>query len=125
MSFLSEIKERAVDFIHSSSRLRLAVISVLSFLFISAFITAAIASLSIPREKKEGISSGGPFIPQDDFFLPPEKPLTENYYFSREEKAFWDESESSRWFTVPDRSFIESLSETNSSRINDILGAAP
>ena len=125
MSFFSDIKERADDFIHSSSRLQLAAIGVLVFLFTAAFITAAVTSLSGYSEKKEGIKEGYPFKVEEDFLLPPEKPITENYYFSREEKSRWNDEESSRWFTVPDESFVDTLSESNKNRIDEILGAAP
>ena len=97
----------------------------LIFFVTAAFITATVESLSAPGEKKAGIQEGGDFVPPESFFLPPEKTLTDDYYFSRDTGSAWSEEDVKKYFTMPDQSFIESLSDSNRKKVNDILGAAP
>ena len=125
MEIFDNLISSAKNFFRTSSRLRITVVLLLIFFVTAAFITATVESLSVPGEKKKGIQEGGDFVPPESFFLPPEKTLTDDYYFSRETGSAWSEEDVKKYFTVPDQSFIESLSDSNRKTADDILGAAP
>ncbi len=43
----------------------------------------------------------------------------------QEKKEKWSEEEANEWFTVPDETEIEKLSQSNDKIVKDIIGAAP
>ena len=43
----------------------------------------------------------------------------------RQKKEKWSEEEANEWFTVPDETEIEKLSQSNDKIVKDIIGAAP
>lgn len=126
MEALENVLQKVRDFFHENSRLKITVVVLIIFMTAAAFISAVIESFSSASAvKKTGIKTGVPFKATDDFFLPPEKELTDSYYFSRETDSAWSQEESDRWFTPVDKKIIDDLDAANDKIIDDIIGAAP
>lgn len=62
---------------------------------------------------------------KDDYVFPESINMTDDYYFSREDKDSWSQEEVDEWFKEPDYESIKELSDANNKIINDIIGAAP
>lgn len=126
MKVLDTLRRHFGDFIRNNSKLTLTVIFTLTAFVAAALVIILYETANLPKPlKKSEIKRQNEFIQTEAFFTPDEKPILEDYYFSREEKEKWTEEETDRWFTVPDSRWIESLNESNRQKVNKILGAAP
>jgi len=126
MEVLDNLRRRFGDFIRNNSKLTLTIIFTLTAFVAAALVIVLYETAHLPKPlKKSDIKQQHDFIQTDSFFVPDEKPVIEDYYFSRDEKEKWTEEETDRWFTVPDSRWVESLSEANRQKVNKILGAAP
>lgn len=60
-----------------------------------------------------------------ELLIPNELTINNKYTHVREKKEKWSEEEANEWFTIPDETEIEKLSQSNDKIVNEIIGAAP
>lgn len=123
MNFFEIVKENLQNFLRENTKITAGITILLVALAVFAF-----ASGIFQEKKKQEIfvfPEQIPFSAVEDFFPPKEDPLTEDYYFSREQNATWSKDEFDRWFSVPSKENVEALGKSNEKIANEILGAAP
>ncbi|WP_407397319.1 hypothetical protein [Treponema sp.] len=125
MQALDNIKERVQNFLQENTKLTVAVSAILVSFAVLAFIVGAISEPKKKKPEKNFFPDSIPYSAVEEFFEPQKENLTEDYYFTREQKSQWSDEEFDRWFTVPDNSTVEELGKANEKVADEILGAAP
>ncbi|MCR5218304.1 hypothetical protein [Treponema sp.] len=126
MEVLETVRRKFGSFIKNNSKLTLTIIFTLITLVTAALIIILYETASLPEAlKKSDVNTKHEFVQTDSFLTPPPEKITEDYYYSREERDSWTEEEVNENFTVPDSQWIDSLKEANRQKVNKILGAAP
>ena len=78
------------------------------------------------EEKKETkVTNQKNLVIDQELLLPNELTINNKYTHVRQKKEKWSEEEANEWFTVPDETEIEKLSQANDKIVKDIIGAAP
>ncbi len=126
MNIIEDIKDKVSHYITISPKLSITITSIILLLFLSTIVLGiAQCTQSASHVKRVSIPRDDSFELVDDLFKPEDKPLAEDYYFSREPKDKWTESEFDQWFTIPDEQTLGDLKRANDSLIDKITGAAP
>lgn len=133
METFDKIKDKAKAFIEGFRgkplKITSAVVILLIIFVIIAFIMLSIQGGKTGEETSADISPEDtmsiPYSAVDEFFPPKQKPLTEDYYFSRERQSRWSEEETDEWFSPPTKADVNKLRESNKKIADDILEAAP
>ncbi len=125
MGIFNTVRDTASELF--SSRRRLPAVIMLLFL---ALTLAALAGFIIyqfvqPDAAGEQPAEGEPLIVDEPMLLAPYTPFPDDYYVSRPPKEAWEEEEKNRWFTDPEGSLLDELSDSNNAAIQEILEAAP
>ena len=83
--------------------------------------------LSTSQQEKKGtkVINQKNLVIDQELLLPNELTINNKYTQVRQKKEKWSEEEANEWFTVPDETEIEKLSQSNDKIVKDIIGAAP
>lgn len=126
MQIIDDIKEKITDFIHKNPRITVTIVAIIVFLALSAIVVGIVQGVSTPKTYKSVVIPVDESFKLNDELLPPQdKPLTEDYYFSRETKDRWTSQDFEQWFKEPDEDTIKDLKDANDNIIEKITGAAP
>jgi len=122
MDFLDNIKDAYTNLTEKTSRLAVTILGIILLLFVSALIVLGVHSCN---QKKVGDVKREEFKTEDDFIPPSNIKLTEDYYFSREQKESWNQEEIEKWFSNPNKVNMNELKQANDALVDEIIGAAP
>lgn len=86
---------------------------------------ACIAILMHDTKSKKKDSGTRPLVIDQPLMVPASPVIPDGYITTRKTEKNWSEEEIEKWFTLPDETEVEQLSETNDRIIQDIIGAAP
>ena len=123
MEFLDNVKENVRAFVEENTKLTVAITCTLLALLLGALIAYGMSGpeKEIVRELPDTV----PYSAVDDFFPPQKNPLTEKYYFQREQESQWSGEEFDKWFTTPTEKTVDQLGKSNNRLIDELIGAAP
>jgi len=122
MNFLDNIKDAYHNLAQRTSRLAVTILGIILFLFLCALIVLGVHSCN---QKKIGNVKREDFKSEDEFIPPSNIKLTEDYYFSREQKESWSQEEIEKWFSNPNTINMNELKQANDALVDEIIGAAP
>jgi len=126
MQIIENIKDTVSNFVHDNTKMIVAIVSIILLLVSSTIIVGIVQCSQTPKTVKPVvIAPDNSYTLVDDLYKPESKPLTEDYYLSREQKDNWSEEEFNQWFTLPDDTILDDLSDANNKIIEKITGAAP
>ena len=120
----STLVEKFRYLIEENRKQTIFVCSVLIFMTLCGFF---ILLLSTSQQEKKGtkVINQKNLVIDQELLLPNELTINNNYTQVRQKKEKWSEEEANEWFTVPDETEIEKLSQSNDKIVKDIIGAAP
>lgn len=102
----------------------------LSLIIVSSILVILICILLLCITANKKKSNKTSIIPQklelsENLIIPDGPTLPRDYNFSRNTKDKWSNEDAGKWFTIPSDKEIESLSKSNNSIVDEIIGAAP
>lgn len=120
----STLVEKFRYLIEENRKQTILVCSVLIFMTLCGFF---ILLLSTSQQEKKGtkVINQKNLVIDQELLLPNELTINNKYTHVRQKKEKWSEEEANEWFTVPDETEIEKLSQSNDKIVKDIIGAAP
>lgn len=110
--------------IEENKKQTIFVCSILIFMTVCGFFILLL-SISQQEKKETKVINQQKFEIDQELLLPNELTLNNKYTHVRPKKEKWSEEEANEWFTIPDETEIEKLSQANDKIVKDIIGAAP
>lgn len=120
----STIVEKFRYLIEENRKQTIFVCSVLIFMTLCGFFILLLSTSQQEKKETKVINQKNLVIDQE-LLLPNELTINNKYTHVRQKKEKWSEEEANEWFTVPDETEIEKLSQANDKIVKDIIGAAP
>ncbi|MBO4387480.1 MAG: hypothetical protein J5817_10775 [Treponema sp.] len=122
MDFLDKIRDAYDNLAAKTSRLAVTILGIILLLFVCALIALGVHSCN---QNRIGDVKREDFKTEDEFIPPSNIKLTEDYYFSREQKECWSQEEIEKWFSNPNTVNMNELKQANDALVDEIIGAAP
>lgn len=120
--FFVSLKDKIIQLYEENKKLSLIV----GLLIILILVCLILLICMLPGSKKTKKSSSQPPLVLTETLQIPQGPeMPENYNISRKTETSWSDEEAEPWFTIPSEKEINSLSQSNTKLINDLLGATP
>lgn len=120
--FFLNIKEKAIRLYNENRKVAL----IIGLLFVVILLCLILLICMIPGSKKTNKEpEKQPLILTETLQIPNGPEMPDSYNISRKTEPKWSDEEAEPWFTVPAEKEINSLSQSNSKMINELLGAAP
>lgn len=120
----STLVEKFRYLIEENRKQTIFVCSVLIFMTLCGFFILLLSTSQQEKKETKVINQKNLVIDQG-LLLPNELTINNKYTHVRQKKEKWSEEEANEWFTVPDETEIEKLSQANDKIVKDIIGAAP
>lgn len=120
----STLVEKFRYLIEENRKQTIFVCSVLIFMTLCGFFILLL-STSQQEKKETKVTNQKNLVIDQELLLPNELTINNKYTHVRQKKEKWSEEEANEWFTVPDETEIEKLSQANDKIVKDIIGAAP
>ncbi len=120
----STLVEKFRYLIEENRKQTIFVCSVLIFMTLCGFFILLLSTSQQEKKETKVINQKNLVIDQE-LLLPNELTINNKYTHVRQKKEKWSEEEANEWFTVPDETEIEKLSQANDKIVKDIIGAAP
>lgn len=120
----STLVEKFRYLIEENRKQTILVCSVLIFMTLCGFFILLLSTSQQEKKETKVINQKNLVIDQE-LLLPNELTINNKYTHVRQKKEKWSEEEANEWFTVPDETEIEKLSQANDKIVKDIIGAAP
>lgn len=120
----STLVEKFRYLIEENRKQTILVCSVLIFMTLCGFFILLL-STSQQEKKETKVTNQKNLVIDQELLLPNELTINNKYTHVRQKKEKWSEEEANEWFTVPDETEIEKLSQANDKIVKDIIGAAP
>lgn len=120
----STLVEKFRYLIEENKKQTIFVCSVLIFMTLCGFFILLL-STSQQEKKETKVTNQKNLVIDQELLLPNELTINNKYTHVRQKKEKWSEEEANEWFTVPDETEIEKLSQANDKIVKDIIGAAP
>lgn len=119
----SEVIENIRDYLEENKAKTVIICAVLVFMTLCGLVVAGLQDIS--SNKKEKVPDPEKFVMDQKLLVPDFSVQSEEYLTSRQIPENWSSEEIEKWFTLPDKSEIKKLGDSNDGIINEILGAAP
>ena len=120
----STLVEKFRYLIEENKKQTIFVCSILIFMTLWGFFVLLLSTSQQEKKETKVINQKNLVIDQE-LLLPNELTINNKYTHVRQKKEKWSEEEANEWFTVPDETEIEKLSQSNDKIVKDIIGAAP
>jgi hypothetical protein len=120
----STLVEKFRYLIEENKKQTIFVCSILIFMTLCGFF-ALLLSTSQQEKKETKVINQKNLVIDQELLIPNELTINNKYTHVRQKKEKWSEEEANEWFTVPDETEIEKLSQSNDKIVKDIIGAAP
>lgn len=120
----STLVEKFRYLIEENKKQTIFVCSILIFMTLCGFFVLLL-STSQQEKKETRIINQKNLVIDQELLIPNELTINNKYTHVRQKKEKWSEEEANEWFTVPDETEIEKLSQSNDKIVKDIIGAAP
>lgn len=120
----STLVEKFRYLIEENKKQTIFVCSILIFMTLCGFFVLLLSTSQQEKKETKVINQKNLVIDQE-LLIPNELTINNKYTHVREKKEKWSEEEANEWFTVPDETEIEKLSQSNDKIVKDIIGAAP
>lgn len=120
----STLVEKFRYLIEENKKQTIFVCSILIFMTLCGFFILLLSTSQQEKKETKVINQKNLVIDQE-LLIPNELTINNKYTHVREKKEKWSEEEANEWFTVPDETEIEKLSQANDKIVKDIIGAAP
>ena len=120
----STLVEKFRYLIEENKKQTIFVCSILIFMTLCGFF-ALLLSTSQQEKKETKVINQKNLVIDQELLIPNELTINNKYTHVRQKKEKWSEEEANEWFTVPDETEIEKLSQANDKIVKDIIGAAP
>ena len=120
----STLVEKFRYLIEENRKQTIFVCSVLIFMTLCGFFILLLSTSQQEKKETKVINQKNLVIDQE-LLLPNELTINNKYTHVKKKKEKWSEEEANEWFTVPDETEIEKLSQANDKIVKDIIGAAP
>lgn len=120
----STLVEKFRYLIEENKKQTIFVCSILIFMTLCGFFILLLSTSQQEKKETKVINQKNIVIDQE-LLIPNELTINNKYTHVREKKEKWSEEEANEWFTVPDETEIEKLSQSNDKIVKDIIGAAP
>ena len=120
----STLVEKFRYLIEENKKQTIFVCSILIFMTLCGFFVLLLSTSQQEKKETKVINQKNLVIDQE-LLLPNELTINNKYTHVRQKKEKWSEEEANEWFTVPDKTEIEKLSQSNDKIVKDIIGAAP
>lgn len=120
----STLVEKFRYLIEENKKQTIFVCSILIFMTLCGFFVLLLSTSQQEKKETKVINQKNLVIDQE-LLIPNELTINNKYTHVRQKKEKWSEEEAKEWFTVPDETEIEKLSQSNDKIVKDIIGAAP
>ena len=120
----STLVEKFRYLIEENKKQTIFVCSILIFMTLCGFFVLLLSTSHQEKKETKDINQKNLVIDQE-LLIPNELTINNKYTHVRQKKEKWSEEEANEWFTVPDETEIEKLSQSNDKIVKDIIGAAP
>lgn len=120
----STLVEKFSYLIEENKKQTIFVCSILIFMTLCGFFVLLLSTSQQEKKETKVINQKNLVIDQE-LLIPNELTINNKYTHVRQKKEKWSEEEANEWFTVPDETEIEKLSQSNDKIVKDIIGAAP
>lgn len=120
----STLVEKFRYLVEENKKQTIFVCSILIFMTLCGFFILLLSTSQQEKKETKVINQKNLVIDQE-LLIPNELTINNKYTHVREKKEKWSEEEANKWFTVPDETEIEKLSQSNDKIVKDIIGAAP
>lgn len=120
----STLVEKFRYLIEENKKQTIFVCSILIFMTLCGFFVLLLSTSKQEKKETKVINQKNLVIDQE-LLIPNELTINNKYTHVRQKKEKWSEEEANEWFTVPDETEIEKLSQSNDKIVKDIIGAAP
>lgn len=120
----STLVEKFRYLIEENKKQTIFVCSILIFMTLCGFFILLLSTSQQEKKETKVINQKNLVIDQE-LLIPNELTINNKYTHVRQKKEKWSEEEANEWFTVPDETEIEKLSQSNDKIVKDIIGAAP
>ncbi len=120
----STLVEKFRYLIEENKKQTIFVCSILIFMTFCGFFVLLLSTSKQEKKETKVINQKNLVIDQE-LLIPNELTINNKYTHVRQKKEKWSEEEANEWFTVPDETEIEKLSQSNDKIVKDIIGAAP
>ena len=120
----STLVEKFRYLIEENKKQTIFVCSILIFMTLCGFFVLLLSTSQQEKKETKVINQKNLVIDQE-LLIPNELTINNKYTHVREKKEKWSEEEANEWFTIPDETEIEKLSQSNDKIVKDIIGAAP
>ena len=120
----STLVEKFRYLIEENKKQTIFVCSILIFMTLCGFFVLLLSTSQQEKKETKVINQKNLVIDQE-LLIPNELTINNKYTHVRQKKEKWSEEEVNEWFTVPDETEIEKLSQSNDKIVKDIIGAAP
>ena len=120
----STLVEKFRYLIEENKKQTIFVCSILIFMTLCGFFVLLLSTSQQEKKETKVINQKNLVIDQE-LLIPNKLTINNKYTHVRQKKEKWSEEEANEWFTVPDETEIEKLSQSNDKIVKDIIGAAP
>lgn len=120
----STLVEKFSYLIEENKKQTIFVCFILIFMTLCGFFVLLLSTSQQEKKETKVINQKNLVIDQE-LLIPNELTINNKYTHVRQKKEKWSEEEANEWFTVPDETEIEKLSQSNDKIVKDIIGAAP
>ena len=120
----STLVEKFRYLIEENKKQTIFVCSILIFMTLCGFFVLLLSTSQQEKKETKVINQKNLVIDQE-LLIPNELTINNKYTHVRQKKEKWSEEEANEWFTVPNETEIEKLSQSNDKIVKDIIGAAP
>lgn len=120
----STLVEKFRYLIEENKKQTIFVCSILIFMTLCGFFVLLLSTSQQEKKETKVINQKNLVIDQE-LLIPNELTINNKYTHVRQKKEKWSEEEANEWFTIPDETEIEKLSQANDKIVKDIIGAAP
>ena len=120
----STLVEKFRYLIEENKKQTIFVCSILIFMTLCGFFVLLLSTSQQEKKETKVINQKNLVIDQE-LLIPNELTINNKYTHVRQKKEKWSEDEANEWFTIPDETEIEKLSQSNDKIVKDIIGAAP
>ena len=120
----STLVEKFRYLIEENKKQTIFVCSILIFMTLCGFFILLLSTSQQEKKETKVINQKNLVIDQE-LLIPNKLTINNKYTHVRQKKEKWSEEEANEWFTVPDETEIEKLSQSNDKIVKDIIGAAP
>jgi hypothetical protein len=120
----STLVEKFRYLIEENKKQTIFVCSILIFMTLCGFFVLLLSTSQQEKKETKVINQKNLVIDQE-LLIPNELTINNKYTHVRQKKEKWSEEEANEWFTIPDETEIEKLSQSNDKIVKDIIGAAP